>query len=193
MSTTPPPIDHTGFLFSLAMALAAAASPPVTVGDAAHGGVTVTGAVGNLWVLQAIESTPGVATSGPYAVLRPYGGPAPDALAVDEISVQVMTSGLDQSQTLILARRLFETLFANNSAGQKKARNAWIIAPYALDPTSRAIVPDPVMTAGNLAYEVNLIKPGGPPGLVGRDRDTGVNNCSFNFNVRYSMPPAASS
>jgi len=186
------PINQVNFLLSLAVALAGVASPPLSVGDASKGGVTFPEATDNLWVLHAVESSPGVAVSGPYAVLRIYGGPAPDALSADEISVQIMCSGLDQSDTLNLARRLYETLFAANSAGQKKARNAWMIPGYTKDATTKALVLDPALIASKQDYEVRLVKPAGPPGLVGRDPNTGVWNCPFSFNVRYGLPDAAS-
>ncbi len=175
------PIDTTNFLLSLASALASLAPTVFTLG----GGVGGTTA-GNLYVLTAVEAK----ALNPYIVLRPFGGPPPsELLPIDQISVQAMTNAKNQTVGLQLARKFYELFYHADAQGNKRPRAAWVIP--ALKPgDDGALIADPDLSAGGGGYEVRVLVMGSPPGLIGRDPQTGDFAMGFNFDVKYSLASA---
>lgn len=154
-------IDLPNFILSLAVALQTPAG--ATVGT-------------NLFALEAIE---GNGTTDPYAVLLNYGGPVPEELVpVPQISVQCMVTGKSTPAALRLGQKMFEALYEEGDEEWPGVpRNGWDI------PAKKIVEGQIVDDAETGTWEIILIIPSQPPGLVGRD-ESNRSKVSFNFDVR---------
>lgn len=126
-----------------------------------------------LWAHQAGE----MYVTGPYAVLRCYGGPKPAEFdPTPAASLQVMVSDTDAVAALDLAGKLFDALYSEGMP-----RHHWIIPAKRIGETGQ------VENDDERSIDIHLVTPLGPPGIIGRDASNSRWLVSFNFDVHYHL------